>query len=75
MKREFEKKLLNMISRDMREILKDKNSITKNYYNCYNFLNDIINTIGDSVSECLLTELCIQKQYYKYRYLINKGLI
>ena len=75
MKREFEKKLLIMISRDIREILKDKNSITKNYYICYNYLNDIINTLADSASECLLTELCIQKQYYKYRYLINKGLI
>ena len=75
MKREFERKLLIMILRDIREISNDKNSISKNYYNCYNYLNDIIHTVVDNASEWLLTELCIQKQYYQYRYLINKGLI
>ena len=75
MKREFEEKLLVLISRDIKEITNGENSITKNYYDCYNYLNDIIHTIGDSVSEWLLTELCIQKQCYQYKYLIAKGLI
>ena len=75
MKRDFERKLLIMITEDTRKIFKDENSISKNYYDCYNYLNDIINTVGNNASDWLLTELCIQKQYYQYRYLINKGLI
>ena len=75
MKRQFEEKLLVMILFDVRKISNGENSITKNYYNCYNYLCDIINTIGNSASDWLLTELCIQKQFYQYRYLVNKGLI
>ena len=76
MKKAFERNLLLMISRDLEEISKDDNfTITKKYYNCYNYLTDVINAVGNSASECLLTELCIHKQYYKYKYLINKGLI
>ena len=75
MKRQFEHQLLIMVLADTRKIFKDENSITKNYYDCYNYLCDIINTIGDSASEYLLAELCIQKQYFQYKYLINKGLI
>ena len=75
MKREFEEKLLVLISRDIKEISNNENSISKNYYDCYNYLNDIINTIVNSASDWLLTELCIQKQFYQYKYLIAKGLI
>ena len=75
MKRQFEEKLMVMILRDIKEISNGENSITKNYYDCYNYLCDIIHTIGDNASDWLITELCIQKQYYQYRYLINKGLI
>ena len=75
MKRQFEEKLLVMILFDVRKISNGENSITKNYYNCYNYLCDIINTIGNSASDWLLTELCIQKQFYQYKYLVNKGLI
>ena len=75
MKRQFEEKLLVMILFDVRKISNGENSITKNYYNCYNYLCDIINTIRNSASDWLLTELCFQKQFYQYRYLVNKGLI
>ena len=75
MKKAFEEKFLIMILADVRKISNGEKSITKNYYNCYNYLNDIIHTLGDSASEWLLTELCIQKQFYQYRYLFNKGLI
>ena len=75
MTKAFERNLLLMILRDIREISNAENSITKNYYDCYNYLNDIIHTIGNNASEWLLTELCIQKQCYQYKYLINKGLI
>ena len=75
MKRQFEEKLFIMILRDVKEISNGENSITKNYYNCYNYLCDIIDTIGNNASDWLITELCIQKQFYQYRYLFNKGLI
>ena len=75
MTKAFERNLLIMILADVRKISKGEYSITKNYYNCYNYLNDIIHTLGDTASEWLITELCIQKQYYQYRYLYNKGLL
>ena len=76
MKRQFEEKFLSMILFDIRKISNcEENSITKNYYNCYNYLSDIINTLGDTASQWLITELCIQKQFYQYRYLYHKGLL
>ena len=76
MKKAFEEKFLIMILADVRKISNcEENSITKNYRNCYNYLNDIINTLGNTASEWLIIELCIQKQYYQYRYLYNKGLL
>ena len=76
MKKAFEEKFLTMIEFDIRKISNcEENSITKNYYDCYNYLCDIINTLGDTASDWLITELCIQKQFYQYRYLYNKGLL
>ena len=76
MKRQFEESFLDMILFDVREISNKENStITKNYYDCYNYLRDIIDSLGGIASDWLITELCIQKQFYQYRYLINKGLI
>ena len=76
MKRQFEEKFLIMILADVRKISNcEENSITKNYRDCYNYLCDIIDSIRDIASESLLIDLCIQKQFYQYRYLYNKGLI
>ena len=75
MKRQFEEKFLIMVSADTQKIFKDENTVTKNYYDCYNYLNDIINTIGDIASDWLIIELCIQKQLYQFRYLYYKGLL
>ena len=75
MKREFEKNLLVMILRDTRKIFKDENSVTENYYDCWCYLNDIIDTIADNASDWLLNELYSQRLYYQYKYLFNKGLI
>ena len=75
MKRQFEQNLLVMILRDTRKIFKDENSVTENYYDCWCYLNEIIDTVADSASDWLLTELYTQRDYYQNRYLINKGLI
>lgn len=75
MKKAFEQKLLVMILADTRKIFKDENSITENYYDCWCYLNEIIDTVTDNASEWLLTELYNQRDYYQNRYLINKGLI
>ena len=75
MKKAFEEKFLDIILTDTRKIFNNESSITKNYYNCYIYLNEIIDNVSGIASDWLLTELCIQKQFYQYRYLINKGLI
>ena len=76
MKKAFEEKFLTMILFDVRKIFNKENStITKNYYDCYNYLCDIIDTVSGNASEFLLTELQKQREFYKHRYLINKGLI
>ena len=75
MKREFEKKLLIMVSADIRKVFKDENSITENYYDCWCYLNEVIDTVADNASQFLLTELYTQRDYYQNRYLVNKGLI
>ena len=76
MKRQFEESFLDMILFDVREISNKENStITKNYYDCYNYLSEIIDALANTASDWLMVELSIQKQYYKYRYLYYKGLI
>ena len=75
MTKTFEKNLLVIILRDTRKIFKDENSVTENYYDCWCYLNEIIDTVADSASDWLLTELYTQRDYYQNRYLINKGLI
>ena len=75
MTKAFEKNLLIMISRDIRKVFKDDNSITENYYDCWCYLNDIIDTVADNASQWLLSELYTQRDYFENRYLVNKGLI
>ena len=75
MKRQFEEKFLIMVSADIRKISNSENSVTKNYYDCYNYLSEMIDVLANTASDWLITELCIQKQFYQYRYLYNKGLI
>ena len=75
MKKEFEKKLYTKILIDIKNIYQDDKSITENYYDCWCYLNDIIDTVSDSASKWLLNELYNQRDYYQNKYLINKGLI
>ena len=75
MTKTYEQKLLANILYDTRRIIKDDNSITENYYDCWVYLNEIINNVSDSASQWLLNELYDQRDYYQNKYLINKGLI
>ena len=75
MTKAFEKNLLVMVLADTRKIFKDENSVTENYYDCWCYLNHIIDTISDNASDWLLNELYTQRDYYQNRYLVNKGLI
>ena len=75
MTKTFEQKLLVNILADTRRIFKDENSVTQNYYDCWTYLNNIIDNISDSASEWLLNELYNQRDEYQNKYLINKGLI
>ena len=75
MTKAYEQKLLVNILYDTRRIFKDDKSITENYYDCWVYLNNIIDNVSDSASEWLLNELYNQRDYYQNKYLINKGLI
>ena len=74
MTKTFEQKLLDNILADTRKIFKDENTVTENYYDLWTYLDDIIDIVADSASEWLLTELYNLRDYYKSRYLVNKGL-
>ena len=75
MTKTYEQKLLVNILYDTRRIFKDDKSITENYYDCWVYLNNIIDNVSDNASEWLLNELYEQRDYYQNKYLINKGLI
>ena len=75
MKKDFEKKLYTNILIDTKNIFQDDKSITENYYDCWCYLNDIIDTISDNASNWLLNKLYEDRDYYQNKYLINKGLI
>ena len=75
MTKAFEQKLLVMISRDIRRIFANEDTITKNYCDCYNYLNEMIDIVRDIASQWLLTELYNLTDDYQYKYLFNKGLI
>ena len=75
MSKTFEEKILLMILADTRKIFKDENSITENYYDCWCYLNQIIDIVADNANDWLLTELYNQRDYYQNRYLVNKGII
>ena len=75
MTKTYEQKLFANILYDTRSIFKDDKSITENYYDCWCYLNDIIDSVSDNASQWLLNELYNQRDYYQNKYLINKGLI
>ena len=75
MTKAYEQKLLVSILADTKSIFQNDDNVTKNYYDCWCYLNDIIDNVSDNASQWLLTELYNQRDYYQNKYLINKGLI
>ena len=67
-----EKKYLDYILADISKIFKDENTVTENYYDCWTYLDEIIDTVADSASKWLLTELYNLRDYYQSRYLALK---
>ena len=75
MTKAYEQKLLVTILADTKSIFQNDDSVTMNYYDCWCYLNEIIDNVSDNASEWLLNELYNQRDYYQNKYLINKGLI
>ena len=75
MTKTYEQKLLVSILADTKSIFQNDDSVTMNYYDCWCYLNDIIDSVSDNASQWLLNELYNQRDYYQNKYLINKGLI
>lgn len=75
MTKEFEQKLLINTFIDTKKIFNNDDTVTNNYYDCWCYYNEIIDTVSDNASKWLLDELYIQRDYYQQKYLINKGLI
>ena len=74
MRREFEKKLYINILIDTIRIFQNENDVTSNYYDCWCYLNEIIDTVSDNASNWLLNKLYEDRDYCQNKYLINKGL-
>ena len=74
MSKTFEEKILLMILADTRKIFKDENSNIENYYDCWCYLNQIIDIVADNASDWLLTELYNQRDYFQNKYLAFKDL-
>ena len=74
MKREFEKKLYINILADTIIIFQNEDDVTSNYYDCWCYLNEIIDTVSDNASNWLLNKLYEDRDYCQNKYLIHKGL-
>ena len=74
MKREFEKKLYINILADTIIIFQNDDDVTSNYYDCWCYLNDIIDTASDNASNWLLNKLYEDRDYCQNKYLNKKGL-
>ena len=74
MTREFEKKLYINILTDTIRIFENEYDVTSNYYDCWCYLNEVIDTVSDNASNWLLNKLYEDRDYCQNKYLINKGL-
>ena len=74
MKREYEKKLYINILTDTIRIFQNEDDVTSNYYDCWCYLNEIIDTVSDNASTWLLNKLYEDRDYCQNKYLIKKGL-
>ena len=74
MTREFEKKLYINILTDTIRFFQNEGDVTSNYYDCWCYLNEIIDTVSDNASNWLLNKLYEDRDYCQNKYLTNKGL-
>ena len=74
MKREYEKKLYINILVDTIRFFQNEDDVTSNYYDCWGYLNEIIDIVSDNASNWLLNKLYEDRDYYQNKYLTNKGL-
>ena len=74
MKRDFEKKLYINIVADTMRIFENEEDVTSNYYDCWSYLNEIIDAVSYKASDWLLDKLYEDRDYYQNKYLTNKGL-
>ena len=74
MTREFEKKIYNNILVDTKRIFQNEDDVSSNYYDCWTYLNEIIDSVSYNASNWLLDKLYEDRDYYQNKYLTSKGL-
>lgn len=74
MKREFEKKLYQSIQIDIKSFFRNNDNISRNYENCIEYLNEIIDVAKEHASNELLTKLYSERDYYKNKYSYYKTI-
>ena len=74
MTREFEKKIYNNILVDTKRIFQNEDDVSSNYYDCWTYLNEIIDSVSYNASNWLLDKLYEDRDYYQNKYLTIKGL-
>ena len=74
MTREFEKKIYNNILADTKRIFQNEDDVSSNYYDCWTYLNEIIDSVSYNASNWLLDKLYEDRDYYQNKYLTSKGL-
>ena len=74
MKREFEKKLYQSIQVDIKSFFQNNDNISRNYENCIEYLNEIIDVIKEYSSNELLAKLYLEKDYYQNNYSYYKAI-
>ena len=74
MTREFEKKFYNNILADTKRIFQNDDDVSSNYYDCWIYLNEIIDIVSYKASNWLLDKLYEDREYYQNKYLTIKGL-
>ena len=69
---EFEKKLYINILANTKRFFDNEDDVITNYYDCWCYLNEIIDNISDNASNWLLNKLYEYRDYYQNKYLTFK---
>lgn len=76
MTKEYEQKFFNQTVQRVKKMATYKEqSITQNYIYCYEYLNELIDSILEVASPWLIESLIEQRDFYRDQYLELKGLI